>query len=346
MRVGPFRRLLARLVLVGTIMSTIRTARTAEPQSAADALPRKVVVATIMKPFGGDLSERLKLAVALIDSAAQEAKRAGLRGLDLVVLPEGAISTGHGWSANDLAVDLATVESFGATARQHRTYVVLPVILREGDRVSNTAVVFDRAGKVAGIYRKVHPVAEPNGSLENGVTPGAEFPVFTCDFGKLGIQICWDMSYEDGWLALARAGAEIVAMPSASPQTIRPAMYALRGRYYVVSSTPRNNATIFNPIGLPVAQITQGEVLVQSIDLAYAVLHWSLGLEDGRALKRRFGDRVAYVYSEREDTGVFWSNDPQMSIGQMIRELNLQEMPAVIDRSRRVQDAARQIKQP
>ena len=84
----------------------------------------------------------------------------------------------------------------------------------------NAAVLLDRRGTVAGIYRKVHPVAlVGRDDLEDGITPGSEFPVFDCDFGKLGIQICWDLTFDDGWQALADKGAELVVWPSTSPAT-------------------------------------------------------------------------------------------------------------------------------
>ena len=66
-------------------------------------------------------------------------------------------------------------------------------------------------------YRKMHQVAVVGkDDLEGGVTPGGVTPVFACDFGKLGVQICWDIQFDDGWQALANAGAEIVAWPSAT----------------------------------------------------------------------------------------------------------------------------------
>jgi len=80
-----------------------------------------------------------------------------------------------------------------------------------------------------------------------------------------------------------------------------------------------------------VAQVTAAPgVLVREIDLAYAILHWSETLHEGRALTDRFGSKAGYAYSEREDTGVFWSNEPQLTIGAMIRELGLREMPEII----------------
>ena len=195
------------------------------------------------------MGERLADAVRLIDAAVREGqvKYSG-RGLDLVVLPEHAIQAGENRSARERAVSLTgpVLETLGVKAREHRTNIIIPMMLPEGaagECVSNAAVVLDRTGRVTDVYRKVFPVASADGVLEGGTTPGSEFPVFDCDFGRLGIQICWDMAYEEGWLALARQGAEIVALLSASPQTVRPASYALRGQYYVVSSTPYDNAT-------------------------------------------------------------------------------------------------------
>jgi hypothetical protein len=109
----------------------------------------------------------------------------------------------------------------------------------------------------------------------------------------------------------------------------------------VVNSTPKNNVSIFDPIGLAIAQSTVPGVLVREIDLAYAVLHWSPTLKEGRAFTARFGSKVGHAYAEREGTGVFWSNDSEMSIGAMMRALGLWEMPEAIERSRQAQDHAR-----
>lgn len=313
--------------------------------SRANTPPRKVVIASAVADISGSVAARLTTVTGLIDKAAREAseKYPG-HGLDLMVFPEFAICRESGTTAEDRAVTLdgPVRETLGAKAREHHTWLVVPMTLREADRFSNAAVLFNRAGEVAGIFRKVHPVADDNGVLEGGVTPGAGYPVFDCDFGRLGILICWDMAYEEGWDALAAAGADLVALPSASPQTLRPAAQALRHRYYVVNSAPRNNASVFDPIGRTIAQTTDAPgVVVKQIDLAYAVLHWSEGLDEGRALTGRFGTKVGYDYSSREDTGVFWSNDPAVSIGAMIRELGLREMSSEIER---MEDAAKSLR--
>lgn len=318
----------------------------------SEAPPRKVVVGTAMVSLWGEypgVEPRLEALGQIIDEmAARAAERRPGSGLDLVVLPEDAVCGGRPGAAAERSVPLdgRVQERMAAKAREHRTYVVAPLFLTEdgeGSDCSNAAVLLDRAGEVAGIYRKVHPVAAKSSAvLEDGVTPGAAFPVFACDFGRIGIQICFDMEYDDGWEALARAGAEIVVWPSQSPQTVRPACRALRHRYYLVSSTWRDNASIFEPTGLIAAQIRRPErVLVHEIDLSYAILAWQSDLRNGRAMQERYGDRVGYHYSETEDLGLFWSNDPQTPIGRMVREMGLETKAESLARNRRLQDALR-----
>jgi predicted amidohydrolase len=343
------RHLVGALIVAPLLASATTTRADSEWLSKGNRPPRKVIVATTMFNIYGEhpgLQTRLNDAASLIDEAAGEARRRyPNRGLDLVVLTETILTASNASAARDRAVPLAgpVLEQMGAKAREHRTYVVVPMMLAEasGD-VSNAAVLFDRAGAVAGIYRKVHPVTDYGTDVvEGGVAPGRDFPVFECDFGRLGIQICWDIVYDDGWQALARKGAEIVALPTAAPQTARPAAHALHGDYYVLSSTPLNNASLFSPIGMIQSQITAGRVLVREIDLSYAVVHWAPGLEEGRALTDRFGDRVGYVYYESEATGLFWSNDPKTPISGMLQELGFMEMAPYVERNRRAQDAAR-----
>jgi predicted amidohydrolase len=328
------------------------SAGTVKYDTAAYSLPRKVVVGTIMHWFKetGALDERLKKSSELIDEVAKEAaKKYPGKELDLVVLPENAICQGGFPAAQDRAVPLEgkVLDTFSKLARQYKTYLIIAMMMKEPGELgvtSNVAVLLDRHGRVVGIYRKVHPVIYPGEqeeTLEGGVMPGSEYPVFECDFGKIGIQICWDLSYEEGFMKLAERGAEIVVVCSASPQTIRTSSYALRGKYYVVTANLRNNLSVFNPIGFPVAQVTSGKVLVHEIDLAYAVVPWSSALDNGHLFSRHFGDKVGYVYSEREDRGVFWSNDPKTPIATMVHQLNLEMDESYVERCRRFQDSVR-----
>src|SRR5438094_2972352 len=169
--------------------------------STNNSLPRKVVVGTAMYAMWGEypgVEKRLDELEAIIEEMAQQAagKYPGA-GLDLVILPEDAICGGRSGSAAQRSVALGGVvlEQMAAVARRHSTHIVVPLFMsesREESLCSNAAALLDRDGNVAGIYRKVHPVAAKSSDvLEDGVAPGHAFPVFQCDFGRLGIQICF-----------------------------------------------------------------------------------------------------------------------------------------------------------
>ncbi len=343
--------ILAVLVSSGLVRAGEPSA-SSRPATRAARPPRKVVVGTVIfGPYNtyNGLEDRMKELSGFVDAMADEAaqKYPG-RGLDLAVLPETIVTTLHG-PASKRAIPLQgpVLETFGALARRHKTYLVVPFDLSEegssGPVYFNSAVLFDRRGTVAGIYRKVHPVAGlGHDDMENGITPGSEFPVFECDFGKIGIQICWDFAFDDGWQALADKGAELVVFPSQTPGTTRPAALAARHRYFVVSSCWRDNSTVYEPTGMVAAKITMpGKPLVHELDLSYAILGWSAPLQQGKALSDKFGDRIGYHYEHEQDVGIFWSNDPHTTIGEMTQSLGLEELDAQVARNRRLQDAAR-----
>lgn len=340
-------------LMVGLLLFTVAAAGANIPaKSASDQPPRKVIVGTVMQPFWGKhpgLQKRLEQLTTLVDRLQAQSEKQYGRGLDLAVLPEIAV-TGEGERIGNVAdwsfpLEGALQEAFAQEARKCHCYIVAPTYLLEDRatrRCSNAAILFDRSGAVVGIYRKVHLVVDTHtGSMEHGATPGTEEPVFQCDFGKLGIQICYDMEFDYGWRELARQGAELVVWPTQSPQTSQPAGRAKRNHYYIVSSTWRNNVSVFEPTGKIVSQVKwpAGEktveagtllapadnLLVQELDLSYAILPWSSTLENGEALKRAFGDKVGYRYYEDEDCGMFWSNDPHMTIRQMVQSLGLLE---------------------
>lgn len=298
-------------------------------------LPRKVLVGTMMQSFWGKhpgYDARLQQLAAAVSQMGQEAKKKYGRPLDLAILPETSI-TGEADGdalAHSVPFDGPVAKTFGQAARENRCYVVVSTYLKEAadpKRCSNAAILVGRDGTMSGIYRKVHLVPSLDGrNFEGGSSPGQEFPVFDCDFGKLGIQICYDMEFDRGWRELARKGAELVAWPTQSPQRAQPCARAMQQRCYIVSSTWRNNASVFEPTGKIAAHIEPPEqILVFEIDLSYAILPWSGKLRKGQALRDRYGDKIGFRYYEDEDLGIFWSNDPKVPVLQMAQSLGLAE---------------------
>jgi predicted amidohydrolase len=327
-----------------TTLGAVPALAAAAVPSSASRAPRKVVVGTVMQPFWVEhpgVTKRLSELGAIIDEMQAEARRRYGRGMDIAILPECAVTGEASLKSPLRAVALRGEFSdrFGEKAREHHCYIVAPTYLYDSDNaVSNAAVLFGRKGEIAGIYRKVHLVVSPEGrDFENGCTPGGDVPVFDCDFGKLGIQICYDMEFEYGWTALARKGAELIAFPSQSPQTSQPACRAIHNRCYIVSSTWRNNTSVFEPTGKIAAQVLPpGRILVYEMDLSYAILPWHPKLKNGQAMRAKYGDKVGFHYYEDEDCGIFWSNDPSLPVVQMAKEIGVPEAEVLLDRVRGV----------
>jgi predicted amidohydrolase len=87
---------------------------------------------------------------------------------------------------------------------------------RDGDRLYNTAVVFDRDGTRLGSYRKMHLFGY--GSREAEVlSRGQEVTTVSFDGCRAGLAICYDLRFPELFRHLVDAGAEIVLLVSGWP---------------------------------------------------------------------------------------------------------------------------------
>ena len=109
-------------------------------------------------------------------------------------------------------------ERFSALAREHNMVVVLPVYEEENTGVLyNTAAVIDADGRYLGKYRKNHIPHVDRFWEKYYFRPGnLGWPVFDTAVGKVGVTICYDRHFPEGWRMLGLAGAEIVFNPNAS----------------------------------------------------------------------------------------------------------------------------------
>lgn len=80
----------------------------------------------------------------------------------------------------------------------------------------NTAVVFERDGQVAGMYRKMHIPDDPAYYEKFYFTPGdLGFHPISTSVGKLGVLICWDQWFPEAARLMTLAGAELLLYPTA-----------------------------------------------------------------------------------------------------------------------------------
>jgi N-carbamoylputrescine amidase len=96
--------------------------------------------------------------------------------------------------------------------------LVVPIFEKEDDGFYfNTAAVIDADGSYLGKYRKTH-IPQVKGFWEKFYfRPGnMGYPIFDTAVGRIGVYICYDRHFPEGWRALGLAGAKIVFNPSAT----------------------------------------------------------------------------------------------------------------------------------
>ncbi|MCL5046470.1 MAG: hypothetical protein M1598_06745, partial [Actinobacteria bacterium] len=167
------------------------------------------------EPVPGNAEANLAKMEALVDSALAEASGRGVK-LDLVVFPELA-PTGpvSGEEMRGLADPIpGKVTRWAADlAGRAGAYLVLGLAEAEGDRLYNSAVIA-APGEICGLYRKVHL----NESDRGWATPGdLGFPTFDLPLGRAGLLIGSDLFFPESARCLAKAGCDLVCVPSAWP---------------------------------------------------------------------------------------------------------------------------------
>ncbi len=189
--------------------------------------------------------------------------KAGEDKADIVCLPEAATMAGTGLKYVSAAepVPGPSTRQLGEIARKNNLYIVAGILERDGSVVYNTAVLIDRNGSLAGKYRKV---CLPREEIDGGVTPGNDFPVFDTDFGRIGMMICWDVTFPEVARALALKGAEMILMPIWGGNINLARARAIENQIYLISSGYNFKSAVFDYTGEIVAEADETNKVVST----------------------------------------------------------------------------------
>lgn len=107
--------------------------------------------------------------------------------------------------------------TFGELAKELDVVIVLSLFeKRAAGLYHNTAVVLEKDGSIAGIYRKMHIPDDPAYYEKFYFTPGdLGFNPIDTSVGRLGILVCWDQWYPEAARMMALSGAEVLIYPTA-----------------------------------------------------------------------------------------------------------------------------------
>lgn len=184
--------------------------------------PAQVKVAAVQM-LGYDKTDVPRPGFEPCDTVVRYVERAVKDGAQLVVFPE--------YLLGRISVPGPQTERISKAAAAGRIYVIVGCWEVYGDgSFANTALLFDRTGKIVGKYHKVHAAVdrfegEPSWSKppqskdadwfirndpEWAMKRGDDFPVFELDFGRIGILTCYDGWFPETFRVLSLKGAEIL----------------------------------------------------------------------------------------------------------------------------------------
>ncbi len=183
------------------------------------ALPRRggrVTVGLVQMACDEAKQPNLDKALGFIAQAARE-------GASLVCLQElfaghyPCQSEDHSRFAQAEPIPGPTSQALAAAAAEHNVVLVGSIFERRFAGVyHNTAVIFDRDGSTAGVYRKMHIPDDPLYYEKFYFTPGdLGFPAFETSVGRVASCVCWDQWFPESARLMALAGAEILFYPTA-----------------------------------------------------------------------------------------------------------------------------------
>jgi N-carbamoylputrescine amidase len=176
-------------------------------------------------------------------------------------------------------------------AKKHHMVTVVPLYEEDITGVYyNTAAVIDADGSYLGKFRKIHiPHCNPGFWEKFYFRPGnLGFPIFETHVAKVGIYICYDRHFPEGWRELGLNGAEIVFNPSATVAGLSEYLWKLEqpaaacANMYFVGAINRpgnespwnigefyGNSYFVNPRGQIIAEACRSEdaVLLADLDL-------------------------------------------------------------------------------
>src|SRR6201984_2018102 len=179
-------------------------------------MPEIVRAGLVQQAWTGDKDSMTAAAVAHIATAAS----AGAQVVCLQELFYGPyfcqVQDADYYSYTEAIPDGPTTKLLQDVARQHGIVIVAPMYEEEHPGIYyNTAAVIDADGTYLGKYRKTH-IPQVKGFWEKFYfRPGnTGYPIFDTAAGRIGVYICYDRHFPEGWRGVRPGGPRGAVYPA------------------------------------------------------------------------------------------------------------------------------------
>lgn len=266
--------------------------------------------------------------------------RAFLDRPDILLLPECFMGLDGPYEPtfNGQASDETPVQSFlSRKAKEYNSYIAAGI--KRTDKAGNkynSAIVFDRAGEVTGIYDKIFPTP---GEMKCGVVPGFEPLVFDLDFGRIGIALCFDLNFPELFDDYRRQKVDLCCFLSSMHGGAHLPALARNNRMYIASSVEWGWSYIINPIGEILAKTMDNQRMVSHrINLDVEMLHLSPP-EFPFDLKRKYGKTVRLLAAEAEPWKLLVCDRDDLTAADVLREFKVERLDETLEVTRQMRQA-------
>jgi beta-ureidopropionase len=222
----------------------------------------------VSKP--SSVSDNLKTADSLLQTISPGT-------CDIVLLPEHFEAFGvYEQRMMRQCEDIDPEATFGDQAQRIGAIIAVPTIShKDGFRRVIVTLIAPNARSL-GCYEKRHPwpCSSSLDKFEFDSFPGNSPAAIETPFGRVGMQVCFDVNYEVGWREIARSGAKLTLYPSAYPGGFGLRVRAWQIKSFVACSVISGRSRIVAPDGNELLdESSPGSIHIKSLNLNFCFVH-------------------------------------------------------------------------
>lgn len=265
---------------------------------------------------------------------------------DIILLPEYCdrpvgIASGKECREYILEKGEEMLEFFKGMAKEYGCYIGYSSGRADKEGILfNSTQFIDRNGMVIGIYDKNYPTI---GEMKNtGICPGKEELVVTCDFGRVGFAICWDLNFNEFRDRYSRRKADIMLFSSMFHGGYKSAVWAYECQAYFVGAIGGlgKQGYVLDPLGNMVAQTAEFfGTGVCDINLDYCVLQISQNKKALEAAKKKYGRKINIVLHTSIGALMLTSETDEFTAVDVVNEFELRTFPGLLTATREIRDS-------